>query len=261
MPFPARGENVKLGKGSLMLALLDAQDNENGFDFAGNATSVAISSEITTQELYSSTEKTGALIDRARTRVKYTVTVGGINEFTLFNLKMFLAGTDNPKSQASGSSVDVTLTNVKVGKYYDLGSRQITAVTAINGSDPLVAGTDYEVNTEFGIFRILPGSILVVDNDDPIVSFNRPALTIDQVRIARSGANVCHLLYLADDANSQGDAAKDRLEVWRVDVAPDGEMNLISDDYGAFSLTMAVLSDASNHANDPYGTLDRVRPA
>jgi hypothetical protein len=261
MPFPARGENVKLGKGSLLMALLDANDDENGFDFAGNATSVAISSEITTQELYSSTEKTGALIDRARTRVKYTLTVGGLNEFTLFNLKMFLAGTDNAKSQGSDASVDKTLTNVKVGKYYDLGARRITGVTAVNGSDPLVSGTDYELNAEFGIFRILPDSILVADDDDPVVSFSQPALTIDQVRIARSGANVCHLLYLADDANSQGDAAKDRLEVWRVDVAPDGEMNLISEDYGAFSLTMAILSDATNHPNDPYGTLDRIAAA
>ena len=39
---------------------------------------------------------------------------------------------------------------------------------------------------------------------------------------SRNSAPVCHLLYLADDANQDGDAARDRLEIWRVALAPEG---------------------------------------
>lgn len=42
-------------------------------------------------------------------------------------------------------------------------------------------------------------------------------------------------------------------------LAPEGEMNVISEEYASYSLTMSVLSDAPNHPNDPFGTLDRIR--
>jgi len=255
--FPARGENVKLGKGSVMLGIY-TDGVVNGFDFTGNVQGVAISSEVTSQQLFSSTQASGALVDKSRTQIAYTLTLSGMNEFTIENLKLFLAGTQNPKAQAAGSAVGKTFTNVVVGKYYDIGDRQISAVVVEEGSSPLVAGTDYEVNTEFGIIRFLDGGA-IIDGDDPQVTYTRPELTIDQVRIATAGPYTAHLLYLADDANTGNAGAHDRLEVWKVDLAPDGELNLISEDYSGFSLSCAILSDASNHPDDPYGTLDRVR--
>lgn len=258
MPFPASGQNVKLGKGALMLALLDANEVENGFDFNGNANSISLASDITQVEIYSSTEAAGALLDSARTRIGYTLTAS-FNEFTMKNLEYCLAGTRNTKSQMIQTAIAVPFADVVAGRYYDTGYRRITDVIVYKtpGSTPLVSGTDYVLEADSGLVKIIDGGA-IVNGDDIAIEFDAPALTIDQIRIAKSGPKIAHLLYLADDANTGGVAAKDRLEIWRVDVAPEGELQFISDDYGAFSLSMKVLTDSENHPDDPYGTLDRI---
>lgn len=256
MPFPARGSNVKLGKGSLFLDLFDDAGLPTDLQFLGNANSISISAEVTDAELFSSTEASGALIDRAVLRTSYTLTVS-LNEFTLTNMKLFLKGDDATKAQTVQSQETAQFTNVTPGRFYETGFRQITNVTVMTGTDTLVDGTDYVLNSEFGIIETRVGAG-IGQGDTLDVTFEAPALTIDQVRVQTKASTVARLLYLADDANTLGASSKDRLEIWRVDVAPEGDLNLISEEYGSFSLTMAVLSDTENHPTDPFGVLERV---
>lgn len=260
MPLPADGTKVKLGKGSLLLDTLTSAGAHTGFDFMGNATALTLAADVTKAQLFSSTQRSAPLIAEAVTRIAYTLTAT-LSEFTLNNLKKFLLGEDNVKNQAVGVGVTQAFTGAQVvpGRYLDVGSRQITNVVVTrDGTDILTADTDYILYSEFGLIKLIDGGA-VVAGDDIEVEFNRPALVIDQVRIAKESSPICHLLYLADDANQDADGARDRLEIWRVSVAPEGEMNVISDEYGNFQLTMSVLSDAANHPNDPFGTLDRIR--
>lgn len=261
MPLPADGTKVKLGKGSLLLDRLTTSGGSTGLEFIGNVSALTLSAEVTKAQLFGSTERTGALIAEAITRIAYSL-AATCNEFTLGNMKKFMLGTDNAKTQLVGVNQTASFSDDQVvkGRYLDVGARQITNVTIMrDGTDALILGTDYIVYSEFGLIKLLPESPSIVDGDDIAVEFDRPALTIDQVRIARDASPVCKLLFLSDDANTDGDGAKDRLELWRVSVAPEGELNFISDEYGSFQLSMGVLSDAANHPNDPFGTLDRVR--
>lgn len=257
MTFPARGQNVKLGKGSMMLAILDDNGDENGMDFTGNAQSVTISTDITNVELYSNTQKTGNLVARNRTRIAYTI-AAVLNEMTVENLKLWFLGEGVTQQQALASSQSVTLNAAALGKYYEVGARRITNVTVQDGSDPGVLNVDYELNSEYGIIYLKPESVVLGDGHDIVVMFDKPALDIQTIRIGKASSQLARMLYLSDDANSAGVASKDRLEVWKVDVAPDGDLNLISDDYGTFTLTMPVLSDETNHPDDPYGKLERA---
>lgn len=260
MPLPADGTKVKLGKGSLLLDTLTSGGAHTGFDFMGNATSLTLSAEVTKAQLFSSTQQAAPLIAEAVTRIAYTLTVT-LNEYNLNNLKKFLLGEDNVKTQAVGVNQTANFSGEQVvpGRYLDIGARQVTNVTVTrDGTDVLVADTDYILYSEFGLVKLIDGGA-VVAGDSISIEYDRPALTIDQVRIAKDSAPIVHLLYLADDANQDADGARDRLEIWRASCAPEGELNLISDEYGSFQLTMSVLSDASNHPNDPFGTLDRVR--
>jgi len=258
MPLPANGQNAKLGKGSLLLALWDANGDTNGFDFMGNANSIEVAAEATNVELFSSTQAAAPLLDRARTRISYTMTVS-LNEFTKQNMEYFLAGERNTKVQGSATATPITFTDIVTGRWYQLGARQVTNVVAVKvpGSGVLVLDTDYKLNTEFGIIQFLDSASLS-DDDDVLVEFDNPALSIDQIRIAQAGTKYAHLLYLSDDANTQGNAAQDRLEIWKVDVSPEGGLQFISEEYGAFSLTMGAIDDSTNHPDDPFGTLDRV---
>lgn len=260
MPLPADGTKVKLGKGSLLLDTLTSGGAHTGFDFMGNATALTLAADVTKAQLFSSTQRSAPLIAEAVTRIAYTLTVT-LSEFSLGNLRKFLLGESNAKNQAVavGTTANFTGAQVVPGRYLDVGSRQITNVVVTrDGTDILVADTDYILYSEFGLIKLIDGGA-VIAGDDIEVEFDRPALVIDQVRIAKESSPVCHLLYLADDANQDADGARDRLEIWRVSCSPEGEMNVISDEYGNFQLTMSVLSDAANHPNDPFGTLDRIR--
>lgn len=256
--WPANGQNTKLGKGSLFLARIVSGVSE-ALDFMGNANSISINSEPTNVQLFSSTERSGALIAEANLRTLYTLTAS-LNEYAKNNLLLWFKASENSKAQDASTGKTILISNVVKGKFYELGARRVENAVLMIGTDTLVSGTDYTLNSEFGIFKILDGSTKVSDagTDDIEVTFEQPALTITQLRLNREASQECRLLYLADDANTSGVGAKDRLEVWRVNVAPEGELNLISDDYGAFSLTMTVMDDSANHPDDPYGTLDRI---
>lgn len=257
MPFPARGDNVKLGKGSLLLDFNDDSGVPEGLEFLGNATGVSLTWNITQVELFSSTERSAGLVDRARTRAGLTASAA-LSEYTARNLRSFLLAGESSNNQSLAASQVKNLTGVKVGKYYEIGARRITNVSVELGSiGELVLDTDYELNTEFGILRALSGGS-IQDDDDLVVNFDKPALTITKLQLGTKSQQIARLLYLADDANSAGAASKDRLELWKVDVAPDGELQLISDDYGNFTLSMAVLTDGTNHPSEPYGTLERI---
>lgn len=258
--LPANGQNVKLGKGALLLNQLNSSLQTTGFDFVGNATAISISAEVTKAELYSSTQQSSPLLDSRVTRSKYTVTMT-LNEYTKSNLARFLLGEANVKTQLVGVNQTVSFSGSEVvpGRYLDVGARRITNVSIMRDTtDPLVETTDYIVYSEFGLVKLVEGGS-VLAGDTIAIEYDRPALTIDQVRIGKVASAICHLVFIADDANTDGAGAKDRLELWKVNVAPEGELGFVSDEYGSFQLTAEVLSDATNHPNDPFGTLDRVR--
>lgn len=252
MPFPADGSNVKLGKGSL----LAAPYGTSNFRFLGNVTGLTLSADVTTAELFSSTQQSAPLIARGVTRIAQTLT-GTLSEFTLDNLADFLLATQGTKSQTIGSGLQLFLTDVKAGGYYKIGSRQVTNVIVEKGSNPLTLNVDYTLNSEHGIVHFIPGGA-VVDDDEIYVQYDRPALSISQLNVLQVAAPLYHLLFLADDANQDGAGKDDEIEFWKVNVAPEGELGLISDEYGSFQLTWAVLSDAGNHPTQPFGTLDRI---
>lgn len=260
MALPANGENLKLGKGSLLLDALTTAGLHTGFDFVGNVSALTLAAAVTKAQKFSSTQRSSPLIGSAITRIGYTLTAT-LDEFTLNNLKKFLLGESNTKTQTVATNATKTFTGVQVvpGRYLDLEKRRVTGVIVTRDTTEIaVLDTDYTLNSEFGLIHILEGGGITAGMDLSI-EYDAPALTIDQVRIAKDAAPVCHLLFLADDANQDGAGARDRLEMWRVQIAPEGDLGLISDEYGSFQITMEVLSDATSHPNDPFGTLDRVR--
>lgn len=258
--LPANGQNVKLGKGSLLLNALNAAGNATGFDFVGNATAIEISAEVTKSEIYSSTQQSAPLLDSRVTRSKFSLSMT-LSEFQLSNLNKFLLGESAVKTQAVGTNATASFSGDEVvpGRYLDVGARRITNVSLTRDTtDPLVVDVDYIVYASQGLIKLVVGGA-VLAGDTIAVEFDKPALTIDQVRLGKVGTTVCHLVYVADDANNDGIAHEDRLEIWKCAVSPEGAMPLVSDDYATFQLTAEVLSDSANHPNDPFGTLDRIR--
>lgn len=255
--LPARGEYVKLGKGSLLLDLLGPDGNPLGLNFMGNASSVEFGSEPTQVELYSSTQASAGLVAKDVVRTAYTLTVS-LNEYTLQNLELFLLGDQVTRTQAQATQQSKNIDGAVPGGYYELDARRVADVIVMAGTTELVAGTDYDINSEHGSLYVRPGSEIVTAATNLTVLFAAPELTVDQIRLGTVGTHTGRVLFLGNDVNQTRRPSRDRLELWKVDIAPNGALQLIGEDYGSFTLAMGVLSDEA-HPDSPYGILERVR--
>lgn len=260
MPVPANGNNVKLGKGSLFLARIIAGVRQP-LEFMGNAPAITSSADVTKSVLYSSTQKSGPKVHEQVTRVGFTLNCT-LNEYKLNNLRFALLGEAATASQTLAAAQVQAFPAVEVvkGGFLKLPARQVSAVSVTqDGTNVLVEDTDYLVYAEAGLIQLLETSTNVADGVEISVTYDRAALTLDQVRISKEAAPICYLYYKADDANEEGVGSKDELEIWRVSIAPNGELPFITDDYGAFQLSMSVLDDSANHPTAPFGYVSRVR--
>ena len=259
MAFSADGENLKLGRGAMFLAPWTGSTapgaNSLG-TFIGNVTSLELTSENETREKYSSSEQSSPLIDRRVIRQAYEL-VAACDEHTIDNIKLFMSGDTTTVSQSAGTAATATLTNVQVGETYYIGARNVTSVVVTEGSATRTLNTDYSLDADNGLITILAGGALI-DDDDITVTYNKPAKTINKVRGGTTVSPVYKITFQADDANAEGNAAGDKLTVWKASVAPDGGYGFVSDDYSSFSLRFSVLSDAANHATEPFFILERV---
>lgn len=254
--WPARGQYVKVGKGSLFLADVDDDGNELPLDFVGECDSVSIGSEANNIQIRSHTEQSGALIDETTLSTDYTFTANA-KEFTIENLRRWMKGEEVVRTQAASTGRQGVFENVVRGKWYDLGARNITEVALTQGTETLVEGTDYVLKAGHGLLQIRPGAPHVADGDDVNYSLEQPEIDFRRIRMNRKASPRARLLFLGDDSNTQARGAKDRVEVWRVNVSPDGELNLVGDDYGGFGVRMTIVDDSANHPTEPYGYIER----
>jgi hypothetical protein len=256
--FPANGQNLKLGRGSLLFAPHDGSDAEDSFIFIGNVPSLEMTWEIETREKYSATQGSSPLLAQATIRQDLSI-VAQCDEHTKENLKRFFFATESTANQSLSTTGSLVVTDVITGRAYDLGSRSVTNVVVTKGSTVLVNGTDFTLYADNGLL-MFTDSANVTDGDDINVAFDRPLVNIDRIALGRVSEQLARVMYIADDSNTSGIAARDRFVFWKTQIVPDGAYQLISDDYTSFNLRFRVLNDPA-HPTNPLGYFDRVRAA
>lgn len=256
--FPANGQNLKLGRGSLLFAPHDGTDAEDGYIKIGNVPSLEFSWDIETREKYSATQSSSPLLASSTSRQDLSL-VAQCDEHHKENLKRFFFGSETSQNQTLSTTGSTPITDVVTGRAYDIGAVSVTNVVVTRGTTTLVAGTDYEVYALQGMIEF-KDSANVSDGDDVTVAFDRPAVTIDRIAIGRVSEQLCKVLYIADDANTSGVAAGDRYVLHKCSITPDGAYQLISDDYTSFNLRFRVNADPA-HPTNPLGYFERRRIA
>lgn len=254
--FPAVGQDLKLGRGSLLLAPHDGTTAEEGLILMGNIPSLELAWEVETREKYSSTQASSPLLDQAVIRQTLTVTAQ-CDEHTKENLKRFFFGTEATANQSLSTTGTKTFTDIVTERAYDLGKRSVSNVAITKGSTALVSGTDYTLYAAQG-FVVFHDTATLSDGDDPVANFDCAAVTLDHIRIGRIAQQFAKLVYVADDANQAGIGSDDRFVFWKTQITPDGAYQLVSDDYTSFNLAFKVLTDNAQ-ANDPLGRIERLR--
>lgn len=253
--IPAVGENLKLGRGALLLAPWTGGVPDTAYQKVGNITSLELSWEIEELKKKSSTQASSPVIAQAVLSQELSL-VASCDEHTKENLQRFFFGTVAAANQAADSSEVKNFTDVVTGKVYDIGFRNITLISILKGSVALVANTDYVIYTTQGYIEF-KDSATISDGDDVALTFSRPVVSVDHIRIGRVSEQIASLRFLADDSNQSGAGAQDVHVFHKVQVTPDGAYQLISDEYGPFSLRFLVLDDSANNPNDPLGRIER----
>lgn len=260
--LPASGEYSKLGKGSLLLKRWVNGSPAGPWMFRENMTSISIAADVQKAELFSSTQASAPKINETPTRTGFTVNLTS-TAYVLTNLNDFLLGeqVDNNQAAAVAQTKAFPGSEVIRGGFLDLGARSVTnVVVTADGSEVLEADVDYVLYADHGIIGITANAS-IADGTDISVAFDQAARTRKQIRIGKEASPLYQLLYLADDANADGASARDRLELWKVNITPSGELPLVSDDFATFPLAMSVLADTANHQANPFGYLERASAA
>lgn len=257
MGIPATGGNLLLGRGNLFFDRWTAAGVKTGWRFLGNVPEFSLNTSDDVREKNSSTEAAAPLL--ARVVIKRTPEFSiALDEFQLESIALGMMGSAATYSQVNTpvtgevlvASGAVPLGVVK-GNYYKTAKRGISAVTVKKApSTSLVLGTDYDIlDAETGLIYIKPTGVTLSNGDGVNIDYTPRTITNENKIIGATSTIIDgSILFVPDNASGP----KLELEVWHVQVAPDGDISFITDDFGQMKIKGSVVSDATLHPTEPY---------
>lgn len=216
----------------------------------GNVTKFELTQSVETLEKKSAMSGARGLLKRVVTGTTSEIALT-LDEFEPENVALSLLGTASAFSQTSGTATDTAITGtVKKGQWLDTGKLKIV-VTALkkSPSTALVLGTDYEVDSDSGMVRILPGSTAVADGDSLLWTGTYPSITSMQVQ-ALANARIEGALRFRSASDSVG--PRYLVDVWSVSITPDGALALLGTEFGEIGLKATVQEDTSKTVGQRY---------
>lgn len=172
-----------------------------------------------------------------------------LKEVTGDILVMAFLGTSAALSQVSGSLTAKEVTISKVGRWHELGVKnleQLQAVTDEDGTDTFVEGTDYELNRPLGWIRALEGGdIAAADTIKVTGSYKAATGTV----IKGSTRTEVRARIVFDGIN-QADGSQCTVDVFEAILAADSAFDFLADDFGNVTLTGRLKTPAGK--DSPY---------
>jgi hypothetical protein len=205
---------------------------------------IQISSEST--DHYES--KTGMRAKDAVLRKQTGVSISGtLEEVTKANLAMVLSGKSI--EVAASTITDQAIGAVKVGEMVDLGIRNLTGVAFKGPADAAITADKYTLDEVFGT--------VIFNEAITDVKWSGSAGAITRTTIADNVGDEYRFFFKGVDTY-QGD--KVAVTLWRLELSPDTEFDLIHEDFASYSIEGECLADITK-ANDAelsiFGHIDR----
>lgn len=243
-------ENLLLGKGQVFFDRFDVNGVSQGLKHLGNVETFELTTADDNVDKFSSMSAGAPLYKRVNRRRTVTLRIVG-DEFHPENMALVTMGSQSTLAQVATPVVAEAITATTIpGIYYvtkKLGP--ITAVVVKFGAGAGVLNTDYAIiDASVGLIRILPGTVLtgVVTVDYTPTAYS--STTSPQIVSGGvSGIIQGRILFIGDPSTGP----KVKVNVWKVNITPDGAVGLISDDYATMGLSAAVLDDSANHSASP----------
>jgi hypothetical protein len=242
MTFAPSPDNIILGKGELFFDRFVGSASSGSYFHLGNCSRFAIVTEDDVIEINSSMDAAAGLIKRV-TRSRRTSLQITSNEHGIENLALALMGDTGTLTQTSSAIAgEILTTSVIKGRFYKTAGRQLSAVVVNQGTATWTQSTDYVVyDAGAGIIQVKATTgTAVTTATTATISYTRASLSLDTVLGATKTKIEGKLLFVPDPTTGpQFD-----VEVYHVGVQPDGEVGLISEDFGEYSLNLAVFDDS-----------------
>jgi hypothetical protein len=243
-------ENLLLGKGQVFFDRFDAAGLPTGLRHLGNVETFEITTSDDNVDKYSSMTAGAPLYKRVNRRRTQTLRIVG-DEFHPENMALAVMGDVSTLAQAATAVVGEPIAaTTNPGTYYKTAKLgPISAVAVHFGAGAGVLNTDYAiVDANVGLIRILPGTILTgaVTIDYTPTAYSTAA---GPKRVAGGVAGIVQgkVVFIGDPTTGPSTV----VNVWRVNITPDGAVGLISDEYAQMTLSAAVLDDSPTHA-EPF---------
>ena len=150
----------------------------------------------------------------------------------------------------AGTVTDASYTAYQ-GYWINLPHRNISnvVITDSGGTTTYVENTDYRVDAETGRIYIMPnGSI--TDGSTILVDYNYGDVSARTIA-ALKNSKIEGYLHFIPAADQYGDN-RFEAEIWRVQLAMNGELGFISDDWGSIEFQGVIIKDEQNHPTEPY---------
>lgn len=245
------GAQCLLGRGKVYFDRLTAAGLHTGERFLGDCTAFEITPTVETKDKYGSTDPTGALLARAVVRSAQELSIE-FGEFDPDNLALVLLGEKASLVQAATPVVDeaIAASGVFMNRWYKLANRAMGSVVVRKGVTVLTVTTDYVMDLVNGrILFVSGGPGGVVEGDTTLeCDYTPTSKTYTQVRGGTQAKIEGKIVYIGDSAKGPNY----HVEAWLCQVAPDGGVPFIGQDWAAGKLKGAVQSDAVAHPTAPY---------
>ena len=241
------GGNLLLGKGKVYFDRFDGAGARVGERFLGNVEELTINTTDNLVEKYSSADAEAGLIASVNTR-RLAEFGMKLSEFDAENVALAMMGDTALQAQTGAAVTGEAIADVKQGYYYPLLYRQVSLVTVTDGASVTYDVTDdYEIDAVSGRIYIVPGGA-ITEASDIEVDYTYATISLQKVTAGTAGTIDGYLRFIGDPAHGP----VWELEVWHLQISPDGNIPMIGEDYASFGIKGKVIQEAAAHPSEPY---------
>ena len=252
--------NVSLGRGSIYIDRIDANGVSTGYIHLGNCDAFGVQPSVEKKQLANFMVDTTAPYKEVNVKTDLQMTISGF-EFAPEVLALNTLGTVVAYTQSAATVVAEALATAsvtKTGRSFKTLKRNISALAVKQGGTTLTLTTDYTFDATTGMISF-PLTSAVVDASAVTVDYTAAAVVaadgVKKIQVANNGSIEGKVFF------SPEPAAGPEIEAtyFRVNLAPDGELSLISEDFNKWTLSGSVQDDSAGayggSTSSPYGEL------
>jgi hypothetical protein len=248
---------VMLGKGSILLDIFDLVTGlPTGLQHLGNCTKFEIDLKDDIAELYQSLNKNVTLIATAVKKRQPKITITG-TDFSSNHVAIaqMAAGKTTLVQTVQTITAEQLISAAQapnaIGRYFRAAQMNAdptgTPPVLTSNAVILAPGTDYIlVDPVQNLYYIPVGS--TISTHAVTITYHTLVGSFDQVAAATVPFVKGHILFSPDPVDGQ----KIGCDIWRVNLNPNGQFGLITEDYGNWTLDGNILDDTANHPLSPF---------